>query len=132
MHNALLHRCPLCEEAGLLEGAVPPQAGHGLAEGRSDGGAGGAATVELAELAHRIWIYIIKEADLHFQVQIRTRIINLASKQIEAIKKYFRSSKLECGSIFIDQREFGISVKAHTTYCKPFMRREFLKRDVKT
>ena len=47
----------------------------------------GAATVQLearlskhsSELAHRIWIYIIKEADLHFQVQIRTRIINLAS-----------------------------------------------------
>ena len=54
----------------------------------------GAATVQLearlskhsSELAHRIWIYIIKEADLHFQVQIRTRIINLASKTIEAIK----------------------------------------------
>ena len=99
----------------------------------------GAATVELearlskhsSELAHRIWIYIIKEADLHFQVQIRTRIINLASKQIEAINKYFRSSKLECGSIFIDQREFGISVKAHTTYCKPYMRRDFFKTRLK-
>ena len=40
-----------------------------------------------SEHAHRIWIYIIKEADVHVQVQIRMRITNLAAQNIEAIKK---------------------------------------------